>query len=93
MERHATQSGRSLSKLRDLQIGLSDGKYKSLSNSVMRQLVDLCPKKITMWIYLLHRSKKENLDPELVKIMNRHETIASAAMEIIECDYVDTPGY
>lgn len=93
MERPGTLSARNLSKLHDLQIGLSDGKYKSLSNSVMRQLADLCPNKVTMWIYLLHRSRTENLDPSLVDIMNRNDTIASAAMEIIECDYTSTPGY
>ena len=93
MERRDTLSARDLSKLHDLQIGLSDGKYKSLSNSVMRQLADLCPSKITMWIYLLHRSTKENLDPSLVEIMNRNDTIAGAAMEVIECDYTCNPGY
>ena len=59
----------------------------------MHRLADLCPQKITMWIYLLHHSSKENLDPALIAIMDRHDTIPDAAMEVIECDYVRTPGY
>ena len=93
MEKQDILGTRSASKLRELQIGLSTGRYKSLSNSVMHRLADLCPQKITMWIYMLNRSSKENLDPALVEIMERHDTIASAAMEVIECDYVSTPGY
>ena len=91
MEKHGILSDRDVSKLYELQIGLSDGRYKALSNRVMHQLADLCPSKITMWIYMLHRSKKKNLDPSIVAILDRHEPGRCDGNN--ECDYVSTPGY
>lgn len=93
MEKPGTLSDRSASKLHDLQIGLSTGRYKTLSNSVMRQLASLAPKKVTMWIYLLHHSQKDLLDPSIIEIMDNHDTYANAALEISECGYTETPGY
>tara|TARA_Y100000817_G_scaffold306855_1_gene292536 strand:- start:379 stop:660 length:282 start_codon:yes stop_codon:yes gene_type:complete len=93
MEKPGTLSEREASKLYELQIGLSDGKYKTLSNSVMHRLANLCPRKITMWIYLLHHSDKSALDPSLVEIMNAADSYADAAREICECGYTLTKGY
>jgi len=69
-------------KLHELQIGLKNGQRKSLRASMSYHLTQMCSLKAMMW------TKKKNPDHLLSAVLERNNTIAACAMEIIECDFV-----